>query len=151
MIFPFGINPSQKDAVFRALSSQVSIVEGPPGTGKTQTILNIIANIVLRGKTIALVSGNNSATNNVLEKLEKNGLDFICASLGNRENKEKFLENQSESYPDMTGWNLPHEKLSSLQSSITKLTAELDEMLKARNRVAIKYLHNERYLQYSTM
>lgn len=45
----------------------ISVIEGPPGTGKTQTILNIIANIVMEGKNVAIVSNNNSATRNVLE------------------------------------------------------------------------------------
>lgn len=46
IIFPFGANKSQFQAVRNAMNSQISIIEGPPGTGKTQTILNIIANIV---------------------------------------------------------------------------------------------------------
>ena len=70
LFFPFGCNNSQYKAVEEALSNQLSIIQGPPGTGKTQTILNIIANILLSGKTVMVVSGNNSATENVKEKLE---------------------------------------------------------------------------------
>lgn len=51
LIFPFGINESQLHAVEQAFTSQISLIEGPPGTGKTQTILNIVANILLREKT----------------------------------------------------------------------------------------------------
>lgn len=61
-IFPFGFNISQKQAVDKALENNLSIIEGPPGTGKTQTILNIIANAVIRGESVAVVSSNNSAT-----------------------------------------------------------------------------------------
>ncbi|WP_010240390.1 AAA domain-containing protein [Clostridium arbusti] len=43
-IFPFGFNLSQKKAVNTALENSISVIEGPPGTGKTQTILNIISN-----------------------------------------------------------------------------------------------------------
>lgn len=96
LIFPFGSNLSQFKAVNNALTSQVSIIEGPPGTGKTQTILNIIANLLCHNKNIAIVSNNNAATQNVLEKLEKCDLDYLCAMLGNRENKEKFIANQEE-------------------------------------------------------
>ena len=53
------------------------MIQGPPGTGKTQTILNIIANILVQGKTVMVVSNNNSATANVLEKLQKYGLDLF--------------------------------------------------------------------------
>lgn len=63
---------------------QISIIEGPPGTGKTQTILNIIANLICQNKTIAMLSNNNSATQNVFEKLSSSGFDFICATLGKK-------------------------------------------------------------------
>ena len=61
----------QKQAVEHALSNQVSIIQGPPGTGKTQTILNIIANLLLAKKSVLVVSNNNSAVSNVVEKLSK--------------------------------------------------------------------------------
>ena len=82
LIFPFGSNKSQYKAVENAMSHQISVIEGPPGTGKTQTILNIISNIIIRGETVAVVSNNNEATANVFEKLKENGYEFICATLG---------------------------------------------------------------------
>lgn len=55
-IYPFNFNISQKQAVENVNKSNISVIKGPPGTGKTQTILNIIANLVANNKTIALVS-----------------------------------------------------------------------------------------------
>ena len=86
--YPFGCNASQKKAVENALTNQVSIIQGPPGTGKTQTILNIIANLLLAKKSVLVVSNNNSAVENVAEKLEREGLGFLVAKLGSVENKE---------------------------------------------------------------
>lgn len=103
--YPFGCNASQKAAVEAALTHQVSIVQGPPGTGKTQTILNIIANLLMKGKTVLVVSNNNSAVENVAEKLSGEGLGFLVAQLGSIQNKETFIANQSE-YPDMTDWKI---------------------------------------------
>lgn len=96
VIYPFGCNASQKLAVERALANQLSVIEGPPGTGKTQTILNIIANLIIQGKSVLISSFNNSAVANVKEKLEKEGMDFIVAKIGSRNDKEEFFSNQEE-------------------------------------------------------
>lgn len=108
LIFPFGCNESQFRAVKAALENQISVIEGPPGTGKTQTILNIVANLLVAGKTIQIVSNNNSATANVLEKLSSPeiGLSFLAAPLGNTDNKKNFLAAQTGLYPDLSDWNV---------------------------------------------
>ena len=49
---------------------------------------------VVRGKTVQVVSNNNSAIVNVLEKLSKYDMGFIVALLGSTANKEKFIETQ---------------------------------------------------------
>ncbi len=99
LIFPFGCNESQYNAVYNALNNKISIVEGPPGTGKTQTILNIIANLIVRDKNCQVSSNNNAAIQNIEEKLQKYGLDFIVALLGKRENKDLFIEHQNNKIP----------------------------------------------------
>lgn len=105
-IFPFGCNNSQYKAVKNAMENQFSVIQGPPGTGKTQTILNIISNILIQGKTVLIVSNNNAATENVYEKLSspKYNLGFIAAILGNFQNKKAFIEHQNSNYPDFSSW-----------------------------------------------
>ncbi len=103
--YPFSCNTSQKEAVEAALTHQVSVIQGPPGTGKTQTILNIIANLLIAGKTVLVVSNNNSAVNNVAEKLEHKGLGFIVAKLGSVQKKEEFVAGQ-QPLPDMSSWHI---------------------------------------------
>jgi superfamily I DNA and/or RNA helicase len=135
-IFPFGFNLSQKLATEKALQEHIHVIEGPPGTGKTQTILNIIANAIMNNKTVAVVSNNNSATSNVLEKLEKYSVDFIAAYLGNKNNKIKFFADQKNTYPDMNDWVL---SLSDFQIRKTKLIEsqqKLNKMLEYKNRLA---------------
>lgn len=102
LIFPFGCNNSQFVATKSAMENQISLIQGPPGTGKTQTILNILSNILYRDQTALVVSNNNSAIANISEKLAQPeiSLDFLTATLGSRENKELFLNNQSTILPD---------------------------------------------------
>lgn len=136
LIYPFGINQSQRAAVENAFLAQISMIQGPPGTGKTQTILNIIANAVQRGKTVAVVSNNNSATQNVAEKLDKQGLSFLTAFLGSYANKEKFLEAQSGMYPQMASWVKSGAEIETLRGRVQSTADELKAMLEARNRIA---------------
>lgn len=145
-IFPFGANKSQFQAVKNAMSSQISIIEGPPGTGKTQTILNIIANIVKNGKTVAVVSNNNAATDNVYEKLKKYNLDYLCARLGKRENKEEFINNQTGKYPEFKG-KLENEYF--IQNEIAELNQSITKIFDIQNNTAkLREELNEIKLQY---
>lgn len=125
-IFPFGCNSSQYKAVKNAMEHQISVIQGPPGTGKTQTILNIIANILMQGKTVQIVSNNNSATENVYEKLSspKYNLGFIAAALGNSENKRLFVEHQDAAYPDFSSWKTKEDPVD-LQKRIAERSSRL--------------------------
>ena len=153
-IYPFGFNTSQKTAVEQALDNVLSIIEGPPGTGKTQTILNIIANAVINGESVAVVSGNNSATKNVQEKLQKNEVGFISAYLGNQENKDTFIREQA-ALPDMPGWAMPPQEEQQLRHKMQALFLRLQGLLKKQNDLAARKqqlkaleLEQQHFLQY---
>lgn len=133
LIFPFGANKSQFDAVRNAMENQISIIEGPPGTGKTQTILNIIANIIKRGKTVAVVSNNNAATDNVYEKLKKYNLDYLCARLGKKENKEEFLKKQTGEYVE---FSQKLEEKEVVEKQLKTLNKEIKEIFDIQNDIA---------------
>lgn len=146
--YPFGCNASQKSAVEAALTNQVSIIQGPPGTGKTQTILNIIANLLLANKSVLVVSNNNSAVANVAEKLQKEGLGFIVAQLGNAENKESFINQQVPYYPDMEGWLLDDSstiKKLAKESLLTVSKGFDDQTNQAKLKVEYQALMTQKY------
>ncbi len=135
MIFPFGFNISQQKAVDTAFNNNLSVIEGPPGTGKTQTILNIIANAVMNGQSVAVVSSNNSAVKNVYEKLGKAGLEFIAAVLGSNENKQAFIDSQ-KGFPDLSSFKLSSEEKEKLQLKTEELVTALSENLDKKNQLA---------------
>ena len=70
------------------------------------------------------------------EKLEKKNASFLTAFLGSLANKQKFLENQNDTYPDMSDWEMPPEERQQLDQETTALSKELNEMLNAKNRIA---------------
>ena len=135
LIFPFGINQSQYQAVKNAMENQISVIEGPPGTGKTQTILNIIANLIYNGKSVSVVSNNNSATANVFEKLKQFDFGYICATLGRKENKENFIQNQNGLYPNFE-YN-ENDKLETNPNKNKELIEQLEEFFNLQNNIAI--------------
>lgn len=136
-IFPFGCNNSQYKAVKNAMENQISVIQGPPGTGKTQTILNIIANILMQGKTVQIVSNNNSATENVYEKLSspKYNLGFIAATLGSSKNKKLFVEHQDAAYPDFSSWKAGEDQ-SVLQKEIAEQSSQLKSVFDKQEKLA---------------
>lgn len=138
LIYPFGINETQMEAVSNAFISQISIIEGPPGTGKTQTILNILANILINGQTCAVVSNNNPAVENVYEKLAKVDLDFLIAKLGKTENRENFFTNIKYQKPINNGSPVELFEITNIlnrvksyltaKNDLARLTAEIKEL-----------------------
>lgn len=161
-IFPFGCNESQFKAVSNALNNRISIIEGPPGTGKTQTILNILANLVLQGKTVQIVSNNNSAIDNVQEKLAspKYRADFIAAQLGRDQRKDAFIASQCGIYPDLTGWKSDKTESPEFIASVREKSLKLQEVFRDRNHLAqlrqqkydiqIEYEHLCKVVEHST-
>lgn len=142
-IFPFGCNRSQYAAVRNALENKVSVIQGPPGTGKTQTILNILSNLLLDGKTMEVVSNNNSAVENVKEKLEAAGFGFICAQLGRASNKKAFVEGQTGALPEMGLWRA--ESADELRKEAFALSRELQKLYEFQESLA---LCSERLSEY---
>lgn len=94
LIYPFSTNSSQNKAILNTFQNNLSVISGPPGTGKTQVILNIIANCIYQNKKVAVISNNNTAVENVYIKMKEYGFDFLLAYLGNRDNVDKFFENE---------------------------------------------------------
>jgi len=141
LIFPFNFNLSQRKATEAAFTSSISVIEGPPGTGKTQTILNIIANIIINNKTVAIVSNNNEAFKNVYEKLEKDGLGFICAQLGKADNIKKFFQELSNGvydFPDdFKSWQVEDNQIKDLEDEIISIQNDLEDYLENKNKLAI--------------
>lgn len=139
LIYPFGCNASQQRTIQAAFGNQISIIQGPPGTGKTQTILNIVANLVVQEKTVLVVSNNNSAIENVVEKLEKQGLGFLTALLGSRERKTAFVETQAieKSIPaEIDSWYSAETESPEFLRSIQSEAESLQTVFERQERLA---------------
>ncbi len=74
-------DPSQLRAIAAAEEGRSFVLQGPPGTGKSQTITNLIAQLLATGKSVLFVSEKMAALEVVQARLEKAGLGPFCLEL----------------------------------------------------------------------
>ena len=90
---PLSADSSQLVAIFAAAAGKNLVIEGPPGTGKSQTIANLIAHSLANGKTVLFVSEKMAALEVVHRRLRQIGLEEACLELhSNKANKKAVLE-----------------------------------------------------------
>lgn len=90
---------SQRDFVKKALATpDFAILEGPPGSGKTTTILEIIAQMISRGKRVMLAASTNAAVDNILERLEDLPLKIRKQILAVRIGNDSAISESVEQY-----------------------------------------------------
>jgi len=72
---------SQQAAIAAVLAGQSAVIHGPPGTGKSQTIANLVASLAAKGKRVLFVAEKRAALQVVLKRLQRVGLDKIAIDL----------------------------------------------------------------------
>lgn len=111
---------------------------------------------VIRGESVAVVSSNNSATKNIIDKLTKYEVDFISAYLGNTENKEEFIKSQT-SIPQMRCWRIKNTEIKEIEKSLKQRYKHLQEKLEQQNKLSklkqelsaykLEYSHHLKYIE----
>lgn len=89
----YDADSSQHSALIDVHERKNLVIEGPPGTGKSQTITNLIASALFAGKKVLFVAEKLAALEVVKARLERAGLEhFILELHSNKTNKKKVLE-----------------------------------------------------------
>ena len=93
-IAPFvPLNGPQRLAVQRILSGDpLTVVSGPPGTGKSQVVVAVLLNAWAQGKTVLFASNNNKAVDVIRERLERFESEFPIAVRAGSRDKQNILE-----------------------------------------------------------
>lgn len=93
MCTPLPFDSSQLSAIMATSKGESFILHGPPGTGKSQTITNMITNALYHGKRVLFVAEKMAALSVVQERLEKLGLGDFCLELhSNKATKRHLLQ-----------------------------------------------------------
>ena len=82
---PLGCNQSQEEILEQLRSEPLTVVTGPPGTGKTQLVVNAVANAWLDGHKVLVTSTNNGAVDVAVERTDHDVASGMLVRTGNRE------------------------------------------------------------------
>jgi len=130
------LNAQQENAVKQAFANQMSVVTGPPGTGKSQVVTAILTSAVLQGKTVLFASRNNKALEVVRERLKKlcpdphalmrvgGDYDKECGDILDRMGNLPSNENVMPFDQQMKGIDLQLSNLDALENDLN-VTAQL--------------------------
>lgn len=133
LFMPLSADSSQIVAVHASSHKGDFVLEGPPGTGKSQTIANIIAHNLAIGKKVLFVSEKMAALEVVYKRLCDEGLGDFCLELhSNKANKREVLEQLKNSWHSrnmrtQSEWLELAAKLSTTRNSLNNLVKALHE------------------------
>ena len=120
LLNPQPVDGAQANAITRALAGRSFVLEGPPGTGKSQTITNLLANALARGKRVLFVAEKQAALEVVHERLQAAGLDPFCLELHSKGSRPDDIKNQLKAALDFvpvldrTAWDRIDERFGEL-------------------------------------
>lgn len=97
LTLPIATDNSQLDAIRNSNANKSFILHGPPGTGKSQTITNIIADALANNKQVLFVAAKKAALDVVHHRLEKIGLGPFCLELHSNKSKKSDVLQQLKS------------------------------------------------------
>ncbi len=89
-------DPSQIGVIEAVKAGHNLVVEGPPGTGKSQTITNLIAELLAAGRSVLFVSEKMAALEVVKDRLDRVGLGDYCLELHSRKTRKKEVLRELE-------------------------------------------------------
>lgn len=98
---PMSADASQLTAVLYSEIGKSFVLHGPPGTGKSQTITNIIAHNLALGKKVLFVSEKKAALDVVYKRLESVGLAPFCLELHSNKSKKANVMRQFQEALEM--------------------------------------------------
>jgi superfamily I DNA and/or RNA helicase len=159
----FELNDSQKAAVSSAFQNKMTVVTGPPGTGKSQVVASIIINAMLKHQKVLFASRNQKAIQVIEEKFKKLLDQPFFIRLGKQDNEGRNLRGELIQYlqwlsrivPDSTSFNikkqlkLKYDQISEDLSKRERIKVNIEELRKQRNIVLKNFNQKEAIVEQS--
>jgi hypothetical protein len=129
---------SQQLCIQQALNGHSFVMHGPPGTGKSQTISNMISEFIARGKSVLFVSEKMAALEVVYNRLKAKNLDEYCLELHSQKaNKREVVQelNRCLTEHQRQGATLTDEELDRLLKRRAQLSNYVDSLHMTRKNI----------------
>lgn len=131
LVHPLPADSSQLAAVMAAAEGHDLVIVGPPGTGKSQTIANLIAQCLAAGKTVLFVAEKTAALDVVHRRLRENGLGDCCVELhSNKAERRRFLDQLDAAWKnrrrsERSDWEMISERLRIRRDQLNEYVASV--------------------------
>lgn len=135
------LNFEQRQAIKIGLSQKISLISGPPGTGKSQVISNLLVNSIKSGQTCLFTSKNNKAVDVVDHRVNSLGSHPVMVRLGAGEHRSKLAESlveilsSSATDEDMDEYELAVKKHEALLDELEDLQRKEERFISIRNEL----------------
>lgn len=137
LFFPFAYDKYQLQ-VLSKINNKGMIVEGPPGTGKSQTISNVLVHLAATGKKVLFVSQKDQAVRGVKDKLKSLGIPYLFGYMPDRSSRLHTDEDEkdsatyalrgiSQSYLDNVTEQDPKAFLAQIATEVPSFNSSIDE------------------------
>lgn len=125
-------DPSQRSAVRQSRTSRLMVMDGPPGTGKSQTIVNLVADALAKGERVAIICEKRVALDVVKQRLVGAGIGHLSAVVHDVYDDRKALYTHIADRLEVT------ERRTFVEDALSVLRAEarrLEDQISQRNEL----------------
>ena len=135
------MNLEQSQAIKLALTNNLTVITGPPGTGKSQIVTNLLVNAVWHGKRVLFASKNNKAVDVVENRANNLGTYSFLLRKGSFRYSSKFLEHlinllSTKTTPeDEDDYNFYQNEYNELKDKLDRLKRDEENFIKLRNEL----------------
>ncbi|MEW8025273.1 MAG: AAA domain-containing protein [Candidatus Thiodiazotropha sp.] len=135
------LNSEQREAIQSALGDNLTIITGPPGTGKSQVVTNLLINAAWQDKRVLFASKNNKAVDVVEVRVNNLGPRPILLRVGSSQYQTKLAEyllgllSATSGDDDQLAFEESQDIQTRLEDKLKRLDAELERIVVLRNLV----------------